>query len=48
MQIISYNFIISKAYSDQFIISKDIDAESPITFFGGDNLYWLDWRFLEL
>ena len=28
---ISYNFIIIKAYSDQFTISKDIDAESLIT-----------------
>ena len=36
MQIISYNFIILKHnYSDQFTISKDIDAESPIIIFRG-------------
>ena len=38
MHIISYNSIYySKAYSDQFTILKDIDAESPNTNFG-DNL----------
>ena len=35
-QIISHNFIILKAYTDQFTISKDtcIDAESLVIFFG--------------
>ena len=43
----SYHFYYSKAYSDQFTISKDIDAENPIIFFffffflggGGYQLY---------
>ena len=34
MQMISYNFIIPSAYSDEFTTSKDIDAESPIKIFG--------------
>ena len=39
MQIISYIFIILKHIQVSFIISKVIDAESPIIIFGGDNLY---------
>ena len=37
MQIISYSFYYSKAYSDHFTISKDIDAENLIIIFF-DNL----------
>ena len=33
MQIISYNVIILKEYSDKLTISKDIDAESPIILY---------------
>ena len=43
MQISSYNFIIRKpkAYSDQFTIAKDIDAESPIIILGGQSVHVL-------
>ena len=37
MQIISYIIIILKTYSDQFTISKNVGAESPIIIFW-DNL----------
>ena len=33
MQMISYSFCNPKAFSDQFTISKDIDADRPIDFF---------------
>ena len=40
-RVIRFRFRALKAYSDQFTISKDIDAESPIMFGGPIGIYYM-------